>query len=565
MVAAAPTSLRAILLVSVLGCGNVRFIDAPYAPREIVVAYSEQEDVTVIRWHLGAEKPTSDARFELLEADGDWHPVDFSTSVFTGGMVACGDHRGVCVQLVLAGRYDPPPGPTILRAFHPDYGMNPGNLPATRSDAKTLMLKASFQRGNTMLTTTISDAIGGDPIYHFPRPYERSVWERHALCVPGFHPADAVFAAAGAQAAQLWPGPSPLSTDGHYCAAVRPVTTAGAPGFDESIAVDTLPEVTDGDHIYTAPTEITPFSYKIVLDLSIPVADRCGEAMDLIEQTVAQAVGGVSPLRELPTVDLSTETEPGTDAVPCHQWPLRKIDGVGISQEVKREAAGWPEQHQRFFMLYFNNLRAALPDGLTSSFDDFRTAFSTPPPAVDLQDRIWAFAPDEALFSYGGWTSTTAWLSASDQSFDDGLKQFAKNGLPLISEVHDASKPVPILDAGDAQHLDGGLIRLCEVSVNPGGPGTALQPVQHDANGNLVSIPLGTAQWPVVASDPPAYLLTLPAVETVPKPGFSPHQAEIRYEVCTRYCDHAYVAESGMAVPTGWIGSPLCMGAGSQS
>ena len=54
------------------------------------------------------------------------------------------------------------------------------------------------------------------------------------------------------------------------------------PGFDESVPVDTQPDVVSGNHLYTAPTEITPFSYKIVLDLSIPVPDRCQETMDLI-------------------------------------------------------------------------------------------------------------------------------------------------------------------------------------------------------------------------------------------------------------------------------------------
>jgi hypothetical protein len=69
-------------------------------------------------------------------------------------------------------------------------------------------------------------------------------------------------------------------------------------------------------------------------------------------------------------------------------------------------------------------------------------------------------------------------------------------------------------------------------------------------------------QYPVHGDDPPAYFLDIPAVTLVSKRGFMPHQAKIRYEICTRYCDHPFTADSGVAVAGGWIGSNLCMGPG---
>src|SRR5882672_9059244 len=53
---------------AISSCGNVTFVDAPFAPRQIDLAYSTQEDVTAIRWWLSAADPDPDVRFELLDA-----------------------------------------------------------------------------------------------------------------------------------------------------------------------------------------------------------------------------------------------------------------------------------------------------------------------------------------------------------------------------------------------------------------------------------------------------------------------------------------------------------------
>jgi hypothetical protein len=67
-------------------------------------------------------------------------------------------------------------------------------------------------------------------------------------------------------------------------------------------------------------------------------------------------------------------------------------------------------------------------------------------------------------------------------------------------------------------------------------------------------------EYPIHADDPPGFVLDLPPVWAVPRPGFSAHEAYIRYEICTRYCTHPFTSESGIPVSDGWIGNPLCVG-----
>jgi hypothetical protein len=545
-------------------CGNVTFVDAPFAPRKIDVMYSSQEDVTAVRWRLSATEIDDAVRFELLDAAGVWQPIDFTSSVYRGGVVRCGKGAGLCAQMVLPGRYRPPAdSPTPLRSRNPTYDLSPGDAPSFHDYAQTLTLKAFFSRDNGGLVTTIGDIIGADATFVFPRPLEHATWERRGVCIPGYAPDDAQFGpVAGLK--DPWPAPTPLSATGLYCASVRPITTGGDRGIDVQLAIDTVPQVVSGDHLYTVPTEVSPFHYQIVLDLSIPVADRCQDAIQEIQALVAQRLGKVSPVNALPLVDLSTGIDPETHApaVPCRQSPDRSIDATAMAQAVKTAAAGWPELHPRYFLLYFNNLRAPVPDLLGGSLSSFTETLlsNPPPPPAEFQAQLWPFGPMEMLSSFGGWgTTSTTWASATDADFVVQLDDYAHTNLPLISEIQDVNLPVPMLpDDGTAARLDGGWLRLCQISIAPV-QGSGLQMTAHDSLGHVAYL-APASEYMIHQADPPAYLLQVPPVWAVPSAGFKPHQAHIRYEVCTRYCDHAFTSESGVAVSTGWIGNPLCVG-----
>jgi hypothetical protein len=549
-------------------CGNVQFVAAPFAPRHIDVFYSQQEDVTVIRWRMSAGAPDPAVTYELSDGKGGWQSIDFAASAFPGGVAPCGDGDGICAQMVLPGDYEPPAdGSTPVRSRNPTYDVSPGDSTTHEIYViPTLSINAGFTRSNQMVKVSIDDKIGGDTHYVFPRPLQRSIWDRHGVCVPGFFPPEAQFAPVDGLS-KPWPAPSPLSDSGRYCASVHAQPTSGATGADYQIAIDTVPEVVDADQPpYMVPTEMTPFTYQIVLDLSIPVADRCREAMDKIESNVAKAFG--PQLRMLPTIDLSAiDPQTGMPGPPCRQSPYRALDAAGVAQQIKLAAASWPEQHQRYYMLYFNNLRAQLPDSLTRSFDDFTQTIVTPPPPGDFQAFLWPWGPTEMTSSYSPWLEQSqpppqVWTAADDPTFLMQLQGYAATQLPLISEIQDPMKPVPLLSSADAQQYDGGFIRLCTISITPL-QDTGLEMVGHDADGKVTVLPTAD-QYAVKKDDPPAYLLELPKVWAVPDIGFSPHTAQIHYEICTRYCDHPFVAESGSPVMSGWMDNPYCLGPPSK-
>jgi hypothetical protein len=297
--------------------------------------------------------------------------------------------------------------------------------------------------------------------------------------------------------------------------------------------------------------------------------------VNTIQTNIATVFGKRGPTRMLPTIDLTTGIDPqtGMPGTPCRQSPYRALDAAGVSQQVKLAAASWPEQHQRYYLIYFNNLKAALPQSLTQSFDDFTQTIMTPPPPGDFQAYLWGWGPSTMISSYPPWAPPPppapplpppfpppqAWDTADDPTFLKELTDYATTQLPLISEIQDPNQPVSLLSSADAQQYDGGFIRLCTVSITPPVNGTPLEMVGHDADGAVTILP-AAAQYLVKKDDPPAYLMNLPPVWAVPDVGFTAHSSEIHYEICTRYCDHPFVAQSGSTVTSGWMDSPYCLG-----
>jgi hypothetical protein len=362
----------------------------------------------------------------------------------------------------------------------------------------------------------------------------------------------------------------PPSETGRFCAAARPLTTTQAPGAEAATALDTWPEVTNGDHSYRAPVEVTPFSYQLVLDLTIPVVDRCADTRTAIEKTIDTTLMSVTPTRKLTTVNLSDDPASGSH---CHGLPTRTLEAIDLADAVKARSATWPELHQRFHLLYFKNLDAPLPDPLVASLDDLVAALAAPPLVMDFDTQLWLFGPSAGA-DVGSWTRTLPWLSAPDPDFDKAFLSMMRDELPLVSEIHDPSAPVALISAEESQRSDGGFIRICRQAVAPGNGGSGVRPVHHAAMAGamkpgaepagLVPYPEGTLTWPVQATDPPAYLVAFPSVINVPQRSLTPHTLRLSYEICTRYCDHAFTASTGAAQDT-WLGSTMCVNASPET
>jgi len=181
------------LLLPAAGCGELNFVPSPYTPQDVELLYSAQEHITVVRWRVDATAPVAQTRFELLGADGSYSPIDFSQSVFAGGIVPCTDGAGSCAQYVVRGNYSVGPGARPVQAVHDVYGVLPGGVPAMESVPETISFKSFFHSGNDIVYLNITDVVAEQRPYRFPRPFEHAMWATGGLCVSDVAPSDVSF------------------------------------------------------------------------------------------------------------------------------------------------------------------------------------------------------------------------------------------------------------------------------------------------------------------------------------------------------------------------------------
>ena len=180
------------LLLLTAGCGELHFVPSPFTPQEVELVYSEQEHLTVMRWRVDAAAPVPQTRFEMLTPDG-YRPIDFSTSLFPGGVIPCGDGVGACAQYVVRGKYEVEKNARPVQAVHDVYGTLPGGLATTKTVEPTLELVSFFHSGNDVVYVNITDAVALAGPYSFPRTYERTMWPTTGLCVATTAPDDVSF------------------------------------------------------------------------------------------------------------------------------------------------------------------------------------------------------------------------------------------------------------------------------------------------------------------------------------------------------------------------------------
>ena len=191
-----------VLTTAVGGCGDVHFMPAPFTPQNVELVYSEQEHLTIVRWRVEAAAPSGEVAVRDARPDG-YQPIDFSRSVFAGGVAPCGDDKGSCAQYVVRGHYpqqqpgqpvssDPGRSRVLRRA--------PGRDRQVQDHRRrTFSMKSFFNFKNDPVFVNPDGHRRQRRAYKFPRPFERAMWPTAGLCLAETLPNGVVFRAAGSR------------------------------------------------------------------------------------------------------------------------------------------------------------------------------------------------------------------------------------------------------------------------------------------------------------------------------------------------------------------------------
>ena len=535
-----------MLLALAAGCGELHFIPSPYTPQDVELIYSAQEHITVIRWRVSAKEALEDNRFEMLGPNG-YQTIDFSQSVFEGGITACEDKRGgSCAQYIVRGEYLVPDDARPVRAVHDLYGVLPGVPAKVQAVSPTLTLQSIFRPHNDRVYTSIGDKVARGGAYVFPRRYERAMWPAIGLCLSEEAPAEVTFVPLDEP--DGFPPETPLTDDGIYCVGTRPIPADGGGAALIQARVATQPELVTMTREFIPPIERSPIIYQLVLDLEIPVPDRCTEVVQKIESLVQKYFTGETipvPVHKLPTINLAEDA-----SSKCAQINDRLLQTTALAQATKELITSLPGVHQQVHLLYFNNLDAPLPTQLTTSLQTLFTALYRSPPNYEVSVYSWLFGPaatalpEEAVDWWAFWIWQT-----SDESFEMKLDNYQNENLPRTTQLHDRNEPVLLLSPEETAAYEGKLVKICESSQ--GAQPFGQLPFPHNIN---------EPSWTITAADPPSYLVQLKEHLTVRVIDFVQQSSIVRYQICTRYCDgHGYVTKANEG-RTSWVESFDCAG-----
>lgn len=540
------------------GCGAVEFVPSPFTPQNVDLIFSPQEDITIVRWKVSSKAPGSDLHFQLLGENGYVSLGDFSQSVYPGGPSACTDGSGTCYQYVVRGKYPVSTWNRPIQAVHDTYGVLPGPVVHDLQTAKgpTLSVAAlRFLPNNAMVQVQMTDQVALAPPYAYPRQYRRAMWPTPGVCVAPAAPDGVSFTALDASGG--FPPDLPLTADGIYCVGIVPVPSDGGNAALAQQRVQTVPVVTDLQQGFMPPVQQSPVIYQIVLDLEIPIADRCTSALSTIESTVDTAMGMANttamPIK-LPTLNIAVDPDRADGSAGCAQQDGATLDAATMAQKVFQTIGQFPQTYQQFHFFFFSNLDAPLPASLNTSLNALFTDLGSPPPGYVLDLHAFLFNPGAAAVPTPGapkpaWTMPVqSWQVADDPALAQALQTYAQQNLPYESQLYDASVPVALLSPSDAMMDDGDWIKICDSTL----------PVTPVDTSPLTPFP-GAAAWPVMGANPPGYLVTFPPNNRVPYAQFVANSVALDVELCTAYCKgHAFTPKSGGAAIDDWTKSSAC-------
>jgi hypothetical protein len=158
---------------------------------------------------------------------------------------------------------------------------------------------------------------------------------------------------------------------------------------------------------------------------------------------------------------------------------------------------------------------------------------------------------DLALATASVWSSATwdvplQFAAIEDPQLAQSITAAVMENLPVETELHDDGDIIPLMTADTVNANVGDPWKVCEAS-----------PAIQRMNGVF---PIDDSDLtPLIdAQLPPGFMVMLPQKVLVPAAQFSPDGVLVRWEICRRWCDHAFVDQSG-ARHSSWLTVQACV------
>lgn len=521
--------LTAAASIAAVGCSLVEFERSPYAPRDVDVVYSAQEDITFFVWRVEDEVDFDRVDFEILDG-GSYDTVDLADVPFPSEPYEC-EPEHYCVQYQRPGRWTDEQVPVPIRAIDERHGtfestptrfhhvdetfsIEPlavdNNVAAkARLDdwfaRNGIPLRRSFQWALIDRSTSDTDDCPTDPIDQWDRLENR-------VDLP-----------------QGWRESTP-------CFAVRP-DRRDRPGTEIRRPLIKAPMLFADDIERLIPEIKHPTLVAFLVDLEIASDQRCEDAVQSIRQTIFDELDE----RDTAYVDLGIHRPiafgqaeySGCDQSDSARYP---VDDILIAAD---EEAAHFERPTTLVVVYLNNLE------LEPSMDkmiDLQPLFGPPEPGFAQPDGdphifTWSIGANTINFLFP-WQHTSPWSALEDENFLPSIENTTSHYFPLRSADFGLGDSIslPAPEASDSPKS----FRLCTFSPDP----------------HSVRIPPSSPltysgdTWPWPGQGQPELYFPIEPQNFVAYDAFRETRVTGIYEVCTMHCENPFLSTDGNIYPS---------------
>lgn len=518
-------------------CSFVEFERSPYAPRDVEIVYSAQEDITFFTWRISEEANLDRVEFDI-HVDGSYRRANLEQTFFPHEPYLCGEDER-CLQYQVAGHWSPSEPSAPIRALDSRHGRFDSSPPTMHEVDETYTIDPVAIDNNTEAKPRLYDWFDDQDI-----PLQRSFsWtltdsptDEDGNCPEPSAGGWSELTQKRVVLPQEWMSATP-------CMAVRPEIT-GMPATEVRRSLEKSAMLYREDIDQPIPEIKHPTLVAFLVDLEIPSDSRCSSAIDAIRDEIFDALGE----RETPYRDLGTYApvdNQGNELSPCDQTegPRYPVDQILVQAD--QEAATF-EDTSTLLVVYLNNLD--LPPSeiqtqdLASLFDEQHSAADTP------RTFTWSIGSN-TINQHFDWDATTPWAPIEDQNFVRSIESLVHAVFPLRStqpEGQDAITLTAPRGSEDPQYF-----RLCSISPQPS---EVERPplAREDWNAG------DHRTWEWAAAGNPTLYFELHRQAFRPYGEFRDQRVAGIYEVCDQFCDNAFMASNDIIYDSWFEAEGVC-------
>ena len=538
------TSLLCLSLVlsALEGCAFIEFEPSPYTPRALQSVYSSQEDLTFLSWRVRDSADLELVRFELWDPREQlWRAIKLSEAPYPASPYSCGA-QDTCLQFQVEGRLswpetglegEPPP----LRSIHEDGGVYGPIEFRQRAVDETLSVDPIAIDANLRFDARPFDWFSDNRV-----PLKRSFEWRRLKSNAGLGEDDAethhLRRCRLLEPLDPW---SPLTepllpeawTDEGACLVVRPVSPLR--GFEPVEVVAPLPPsalLKHRGYKFLAPLLTPPAFFITLTDMQIRSEIRCGllkaeiltslrTGFSRFPRGSREDLGDYLPIEPVGAAPLSG----------CEQRGDRRYPIIELLERIKGAVNPLAPEPVSLVIAYLNNSQDPLSDHLALGLE---LLFSELAQISHL--KVFGIKVTGEVSPPGPWRHWIPWRALEISSFEEQIKNLTKQIFPFrtmdfISGETPISLPSPAVSSSPLS------FKLCELSPD------RFMWIDSDASPD----PIESRDEPLPWGEgrDPALYVELEEQDRVQDKDYYEQPVSIEYEVCTRFCDYPFRAQSG--------------------